>query len=275
MRLAVTVLALWARALGGGGQDALPATAERQSPSPTAIAGTGQGAHAQRSPVKEALRKGSYPWYDAQADRLQPVWPPRISWLNWLSKRIEAILDAIDRFLRRLHLGSMPGDGISGNALSTILLIALLAAFFMLLVALWFRLDPGLRQRRLDQAKLGTATRLAELPEGIQPESGDPWAEALRRRAAGDLAGAVICLFAHQLLCLDQMGLIRLVPGRTGRQYVSGLREKELADWARATLGLFELVYYGRRTPTPAAFEAVWIRALAFQERRAAWGASR
>ena len=115
--------------------------------------------------------------------------------------------------------------------------------------------------------------RIADLPEGIRPEDGDPWAEAKRRRAAGDLAGAVVCLFAYQLLVLDQLGLIRLAPGRTGRHYVQSLRDRELIDSVGATLGLFEDVYYGRRAPTTQAFDSVWLRGLAFHERRRTLGA--
>ncbi len=65
-------------------------------------------------------------------------------------------------------------------------------------------------------------------------------------------------MFAHQLIRLDQLGLIRIVPGRTGRQYVKGLRDPELADCAQATLALFESVYYGHRVPSSEAFERVW-----------------
>ena len=39
------------------------------------------------SPIKEALRDGKYPWYDSRADRVQPVWPVRISWLERLGER--------------------------------------------------------------------------------------------------------------------------------------------------------------------------------------------
>ena len=63
------------------------------------------------------------------------------------------------------------------------------------------------------RANLGIAARVGDLPEGIRPGDGDPWAEANRRRAAGDLAGAVVCLFAYQLLALDQLGLD---PARAG-----------------------------------------------------------
>ena len=115
--------------------------------------------------------------------------------------------------------------------------------------------------RWIGETRLGTAARLGELPEGIRPADGDPWAEAMRRRAAGDLAGAVVCLFAHQLLSLDQLGLIRLGPGRTGRHYVQALRDRELIDCAGRDPRLFEDVYYGRRSPTAQAFESVWSRA--------------
>jgi hypothetical protein len=97
----------------------------------------------------------------------------------------------------------------------------------------------------------------------------------LRRRAAGDLSGAIVCLFAYQLLRLDQMGLIRLAPGRTGRQYVQAIHDPDFIDSLEATLGLFEDVYYGRKLPTLEAFEAVWRSAQVFQERRGVAGATR
>jgi hypothetical protein len=121
---------------------------------------------------------------------------------------------------------------------------------------------------------MGSVARLDLLPQGIRPGGDDPWDEARRRRAAGDFAGAIVCLFAHQLLSLDQLGLIRLGPGRTGRQYVSDLRDRELRESAGATLHLFEDVYYGRQMPAPQAFERVWSRGQAFEERRKLLGAS-
>ena len=141
-------------------------------------------------------------------------------------------------------------------------------AFFACIFMLWVRREGMAGRVDTERTRLGTAARLGDLPEGIRPEEADPWAEAKRRRAAGDLAGAVICLFAHQLLALDQMGLIRLAPGRTGRHYLQSLRDREMIDALGATLALFEEVYYGRRSPTTPAFESVWSRALLFQERQ-------
>jgi hypothetical protein len=219
------------------------------------------------SPARDALRDGRYPWYDPEADRVQPVWPQQFKWLKSLGKRLEWIGEAIDRFFRRFHFRGLRGGGAGGESLGTLVLVAVLVAFFVFLIVLAIHLGPGAAHRREERARLGTRARLADLPDGIRTDGGDPWAEAMRRKAAGDLAGAVICLFAHQLLSLDRLGLIRLVPGLTGRQYLRGLRDPELADCVGPTLSLFEWVYYGRRTPTAAAFDDVWRRALVFEAR--------
>jgi hypothetical protein len=225
------------------------------------------------SPVRQALREGSYPWYDPGSDRVKPVGS---SWLRWPRERLAQWGKAIGRFLDGLHFGRMPSPGMSGDSIGTMLLLAVLVAFFIALFVLWFRLDGmSMTDGSGQRTRLGTAARLAQLPEGIRPGGDDPWAEALARRAAGDLAGAVVCLFAHQLLTLEELGLIRLAPGRTARQYVQALRDPDFLDSLVATQGLFEDVYYGRRRPSLEAFETVWSRAEAFQERRSLLGALR
>jgi hypothetical protein len=218
-------------------------------------------------PVQRGLRAGSYPWYDPQADRVRPVWPTRISWLKWLTTRIKSFFDRIGKVLDNWQFGRVNGIGLAGNSIGTVVLLSALVAFFVFIAVLWFRLERGAANRQSAALELGQAARLGDLPEGIRPGHGDPWAEALKRRAAGDLAGAVVCLFAHQLLTLDQLGLIRLAPGRTGRHYLLALRDQDLIDAVGATLRLFEDVYYGRRSPTAQAFDLVWDRANFFENR--------
>jgi hypothetical protein len=174
---------------------------------------------------------------------------------------------SIVKLLSRLNFGGTRGISVSGDWIGTVILLTALAVFLASVFWLWRRRMSGTADGESAHAKLGGATRLSDLPEGIRLGDGDAWAEAERRRAAGDLAGAVVCLFAHQLLCLDQLGLIRLVPGRTGRQYLQVVRDPELANSLGATLGLFEDVYYGRKRPTTKAFESVWQNALLFRER--------
>ena len=96
---------------------------------------------------------------------------------------------------------------VAGNSIGTVLLLAALVAFFVCIFMLWIRREAVAGRGETERTKLGTAARLGDLPEGIRPEDADPWAEAQRRRAAGDLAGAVVCLFAHQLLTPRSNGL--------------------------------------------------------------------
>jgi len=269
----VIALALLGMGIGTGAPAADPAPPHdlRRSLAVSDVDQTGTALY----PVKDALREGSYPWYDPDADRVRPVWPARASWLKSLLDRLERVFKAIDRFLKWLNFGGGTSSRFVGNSIATILLLAGMVAVFVVLVVLWARRDWMAAAVRAAGARLGTVARLDQLPEGIRPGSDDPWAEALRRRAAGDLAGAIVCLFAHQLLSLDQLGLIRLGPGRTGRQYVHGLRDRELQDSVGDTLQLFEEVYYGRKIPAAQAFDLVWNRAQAFEERRSLLGASR
>ena len=224
-------------------------------------------------PIKRALREGNYPWYDSEADKLRPVWPTKIGWLDWIMKRIEAFARAIRKFLSRLNWGGPRGISMSGDWIATVILLTRVALFLTSVFWLWRRRMSGTADGESAQATLGTANRLSDLPIGNWLSDGDAWVEAQRRRAAGDLAGAVICLFAHQLQSLEQLGLIRLVPGRTGRQYLQVVRNQELANSLGATLRLFEEVYYGRKRPTTQAFESVWNRALLFRERGRLLGA--
>jgi hypothetical protein len=209
-------------------------------------------------PVREALARGAYPWYDAAADGARPVWPPRDWDLDWL-----------DRRLRRIKLGWLPSAG-SLNAF--LLAMVGLATLFFVLVMLWRHYQPGAEVPRTDAPGWGAAARLERLPEVLRPETLDPWSEAVHSRARGDYARAVVCLFAHQLVTLDRLRHVRLVPGRTGRQLVRGINDRELRGSVDATLRLFEAVYYGRHIPSAESFEAVWAAAEAFQRRVAQGG---
>jgi hypothetical protein len=213
------------------------------------------------APVREALEEGSYPWYDAKGDTVKPFWPPR----EW-----DFNLDWLDRWLRGLKLSWIPSIG---RLIAYVLAMVALAILLGVLLVLWRQYQPegneGLGHARASRQT--TAARIEELPEGLRPETDDPWSEAVRCRARGDYTRAVICLFVHQVLTLDRLRQLRIVPGRTARQLVRTIGDREYRGWVGATLGLFEAVYYGRRVPTAEVFEPVWTAAEAF-ERRVAEG---
>jgi hypothetical protein len=166
----------------------------------------------------------------------------------------------------------IPGLPDAGGLISTALAAAALVVLLVVLVLLWRQYQPLTDARRTAAPGPGAAARIEDLPEGLQSEHDDPWSEALRCRARGDYARAVVHLFAHQLLTLDRLRQVRLVPGRTARQLVGAVGDAQLRSWVDRTLRLFEAVYYGRRVPTAEAFESVWAAAEAF-ERHVAGGA--
>jgi hypothetical protein len=205
--------------------------------------------------VRSALARGKYPWYDAETDAIRPVPPPREPSFDWLKNwRLPAL------------------RGVGDFLMSALVTVAVLC-FLALLVALWRRYRPiaAATERGPGTGRAGAAAWVEQLPPGVRVATDDPWAEAARLRARGDYAGAVICLFAHQLRTLDRLGLIRLVPGRTGRQLVGTVADPHVRAWVEPTLRLFEAVYYGHRTPSRPAFEGVWALAEAL-ERRVASG---
>ncbi len=208
--------------------------------------------------VPSALAKGKYPWYDAKGDAFKPVWPQREPDLEWLN--------------RLPNLGNL---GSVGELITIGLAMLALAVLLVVLVELWRRYRPVEAPSGVKiVSRLGSPARLEGLPTGVSTGADDPWDEAQRRRERGDYAGAVILLFAHQLLTLDRLRLIRLVPGRTGRQLVRTIVDPQWRGCVVPTLRLFESVYYGRHTPTREAFQAVWTSAEAFERRVSAGTAS-
>ena len=148
------------------------------------------------------------------------------------------------RRLDRRRLGELIAIGLAMLALAVLLVV---------LVELWRRYRPvEAAVGRGAGSRPGSAARVEGLPDGRSDRRRTtPGTRRVRRRDRGDYAGAVVCLFAHQLLTLDRLRLVRLVPGRTGPSARPGdRRPRSSAAWVEPTLRLFEAVYYGHRAPT-------------------------
>ena len=222
--------------------------------------------------VRQVLSSRSDPWYDPGTDKVKPVltWPDYASW-NFFGIRdfFVKMWDWITKWWSGMNRWRVPNLNFLGAG--DLIVIGLAMIFLTLLLVLLLELLRRYRPIRDDAAlagsalKTGSADRIEGLPAGVPDAMADPWAEALRRRAMGDYAGAVIYLFAYQLLTLHRLGQLRIVPGRTGRQLVRSVVDREIRALVEPTLRLFERVYYGEQAPTLEAFEPVWSSAERFQ----------
>lgn len=103
----------------------------------------------------------------------------------------------------------------------------------------------------------------SELPTDALPKKPPPRGglldEARRLYEAGRYSEAIVYLYSHELLKLDQAELIRLARGKTNRQYLRELSSQpELYKILEQTLVAFEDAYFGERELDRARFESVW-----------------
>jgi hypothetical protein len=236
------------------------------------IPALGQAAHVDdegdASTVRTVLSRQSYPWYDGQTDHIVPLVADPRSWPRRVGDRVESFFKWLEGLFGRSGPStSRAGMARLGRVLTSALFVASGVILLILLWRLWRDHEPGNVAGVACGDQVGFAARIAGLPGGTSLEGIDPWAEATRRRTAGDRSGVVIWIFLAQLTALQKVGRIRPIPGRTARQYVVGLEDASLRRDLEASLGVFEDVYYGHRVPTPESIESVWARAEAVRSR--------
>ena len=246
----------------------------QESPAPGATV----EARSNDADLQAVLGEKKFPWYDARAEKVVPLlsWPDWDSgWLKRGGDWFEGLFRPIRDFFQWLNFWKVPFLGRVGD----LLVVGLAMLFLTLLLVGLLELLRRYRPAPLDRGKktvvqLGEARSIEGLPAGVRIGDGDPWQEALIRRARGDYAGAVVYLFAHQLICLERLKQIRLVPGKTARQLIRTVSDGALRGSVEPTLRLFELVYYGHRSPSAEAVESGWTLAEQFEKRRLEGGAT-
>ncbi len=186
------------------------------------------------------------PWYDSDADALQPIPLPE-PWPWW---------KVLGDWLR--PLGRMSADPL--YVLMWIVIIA------VLLVVAWY-VYRAIRERRRSESaerdakidKLVAADRVEALPFLRKRSHDDLLGQARRCYEQGDYGEAIIYLFSYELVELDRHALVRLAKGKTNRQYLrEARRAKPLARMVERTMVAFEDVFFGRKHLDRDRFEACW-----------------
>jgi len=110
----------------------------------------------------------------------------------------------------------------------------------------------------------GDSSRVDALPVALTADPSNYLAEARRYHDAGDFAQAIVYLFSQQLFQLDRRHWIRLVKGKTNRQYLQEIGRSsapsagELANLFEETLLIFEEIFFGKRLPSREQLNDCW-----------------
>ncbi|MEM6798285.1 MAG: DUF4129 domain-containing protein [Planctomycetota bacterium] len=199
----------------------------------------------------EAAREGldSYwerNWYDSEADDFKPINLPvprkRTQTNSW------SWLDSL--------FSSLNFD--FGNVLTLIgwlALIAVLVAIVHVMIKASKEVEIQSAEH-IDDAEDGRThiERVEALPVALERPVGNFLDEARRLYAAGDLTLAIVYLFSYQLIELDKRRLLRLVKGKTNRQYLRELRRNapdhpRLPGLVEQSMLLFERAFFGAHPP--------------------------
>lgn len=214
-------------------------------------------------------------WYDAELRKVVPVEVEPI---------VDDSLNRHSRWLPQAERVAAPnnptggaagggGNGLFGSGLTFGNLLG-----WMLLITIIGLAAGGLAyalsKAEMDSGRLGGSggrarsalpdeqmiERMKHLPAELRRTDVNLRSEAQRLMDIGRYDQAIILLFGHQLLMLDQAGVLRLNRGKTNRKY---LRETRAADVGAfqllsGTVAAFERSYFGCHPIAAGDFERLW-----------------
>jgi len=179
--------------------------------------------------ARDTLSRGDFDWYEEDGDRARPI--------NFSESTGGA------------------GTFISWTVIAVIIGLILVWVLYLLIVKDKNADEEG--RTRIDDDD--RADQIEALPQEVRARRGNLLDQARELYEQGDYDRAIVYLYSYQLLVLDRSQWIRLVKGKTNRQYLRELaRDGELADIFRRTMHLFEDVYFGHHSLGRSRFESTW-----------------
>ena len=209
-------------------------------------------------------RAGSLPWYDAESDSVVPVNvrppgdPPPVSDAETYQS------SQPNRNQNNTTNWNGAGGGFwyvlqwIGWGLIALIIIGLLVLIIRAIADKTSGSDLDLPEssRRI----VSDVDRMEQLPIPLKRNLSDLLGEARRQYGAGNYNEAIVYLYSYLLVELDKAQRIRLLRGKTNRQYLRELRDAPptLGDLVEQTMIAFEDVFFGDHNLERAGFEACY-----------------
>ena len=228
---------------------------------------TGESLHAAPTDAgqDDALGGHKYPWYDAETRSVKPLKQQPGN------KPTSTERDTVPKAIKKQPGGAGgtanagnrwgTGTGAAGEGSGTMLFIIAAATILVAIVVLVLTF---LYIESSDLEKTQTSGRsrqqsIEQLPFDLETADGDFRSAADAAYRSGDLRKAIIYLYSHVLVTLDQNRLIRLRKGKTNRQYLREVqRHNGVSGYFQQVMLPFESVFFGDHEMDADQFQQCW-----------------
>ena len=211
----------------------------------------------------DALKGYNYPWYDADADQLKPLEFPEETQAWSVDRDSVALAPAkpVTNNPNPVTAPTGPGNFDFGALFPVFMIVLLLIVLgvlaylfskFLQVESLGDQSDSARRRKLLSES-------IEQLPFELQAGNGDFRSMAQAAYTQGDLRQAIIYLYSHVLVTLDQNELIRLRKGKTNRQYLKEVWSyQDISAYFKKVMLPFESVFFGDHELERREFEQCW-----------------
>ena len=212
----------------------------------------------------DALGGHKYPWYDAQTRSVKPLKQPRG---NDPSSTERASIPVAKSKPRGTGTAANPvnrwgtGAGGSSDGAGT-MFFAVVAAIVLAVIVILVMTFLYIESNQSETTQSSGRTRkqsIEQLPFELDSAEGDFRTAADAAYRSGDLRKAIIFLYSHVLVTLDQNRLIRLRKGKTNRQYLREVQRHDgVAGYFQQVMLPFEAVFFGDHEMDADQFQQCW-----------------
>ena len=157
--------------------------------------------------------------------------------------------------------GAGGATGATGDGAGTMFFVitaAIILVVIVVLVLTFLYIESRESDLKLPSGR-SRKQSIEQLPFDLDSTDGDFRAAADAAYQSGDLRKAIIYLYSHVLVTLDQNRLIRLRKGKTNRQYLRELqRHKGVSGYFQQVMLPFESVFFGDHEMDADQFQQCW-----------------
>ena len=233
------------------------------------MASTSNSIHGQDVGQK-VFKEKNFPWYDANSDGVKRMELQDRPGIDSSDRGTVPLKPIKTDNAKPNNRGPMNGTGAFLEGLGVIawILIGLVVAGIAAgLFWAFLRMSGDKSETENQLPKRSMAESIKQLPFDFEVQSGDFRLAAQKAADANDYRNAIVFLFSHVLVSLDQKNLIRLRKGKTNRQYLSELRGlRPLSDFYQRVMVPFESTFFGDHELGEQEFESCWGRLDQFQK---------